>query len=901
MRESGHGLPPEDDLVLKLHFASDQPFQLAAINAVADLFRGQSHFESPAPFELGTTPVLANRLDISEAQILENLRAVQARGRIIQDSSLAYIMGSREPRFPNFSIEMETGTGKTYVYLRTVMELGLRYGLRKFVVIVPSVAIREGVWHTIQSLKEHFAELYDGVAYHAALYDSGSLSLIRQFALSSSLELLVMTIDSFTRDTNIMRQPTDRFQGEVPMEMISRCRPVIILDEPQNMESELRVASVAQMDPLFALRYSATHRNPYNVVYRLTPYEAYRQNLVKRIEVAGLVSEGDAGTPLIRVSVISAGRRSVRATLEVRAVGHDGLTSVKRVNAKSGDDLERLTGNSEYAGYIVTEISAFGEFVAFANGISIPLNGAIGDNAEAVMEAQIAYTIEEHFRKAARLRPHGIKVLTLFFLNRVADYEGESPIVRELFNRSFREIARRYPDDWGTADPEQVQAAYFATRRTRHGEISQDSSSGSSALDREAYELIMRNKERLLSFEEPVCFIFSHSALREGWDSPNIFQICTLNRARSEIRKRQEVGRGVRLSVNQSGERVFDKKLNVLTVVANDSYERYVGGLQSETAEAFGLENCAPAPPNARSRLVAKLSKERVASEEFLELWKRINAKTRYAVSIDTSRLLSDVVSTLDAARIDAPLITVARAEVTADHDEFESRETASRRALATVAQTATRLPNVIDIVEERLSRTEPPVRVTRRTINDIISRTGNADRIFANLDGFANALVASLRKRLVAQIATGIKYEKTGEHYEMSQFDDTIESWADILEPVRNAIYDYVEVESNVEREFARALDRHAEVKVFAKLPSWFTVDTPVGTYNPDWAIVKEIRDAFGGVTGERLYLVRETKGSAEPEDLREIENYRIACAAKHFGETLSVDFKVITSIAEL
>lgn len=885
---------------MQLRFNADQPYQLSAINAVAGLFAGQERIDEAAQFAFGETPVLANRLDLSNQDILRNLQLVQSQAGLAQDPDLFFIDDvASANRFPNFSVEMETGTGKTYVYLRTIMELNMRYGLRKFMIVVPSVAIREGVLHTLHALRRHFAELYDGLPVHHAVYDSGNLTRVRQFALSDSIEILVMTIDSFTRETNIIRQATDRLQGEVPIDLISRCRPIVVLDEPQNMESELRVSSISQLNPLLALRYSATHRNPYNVVYRLTPHEAYRQKLVKRIEVAGLRAEGDFGRPLLRLIAIRANKRSMQAILEARVVDRKGQSSVKRVTAQSGTDLRSETDNPDYEGYIVDEISRFNDEVTLANGVSVPLGGAVGDASDAVVEAQLRYTIEEHFRKSQRLHPQGIKVLSLFFLDRVADYADDGPVQR-MFDRLFREIAPRYAS-WRDVAPNSVRAAYFASRRTKQGEILLDSTSGSSAHDRAAYDLIMRRKERLLQLDEPVSFIFSHSALREGWDNPNIFQICTLNHARSEMRKRQEVGRGVRLAVNQDGDRVHDERFNVLTVIAAESYEQYVARLQEEVIEEFGARQAGPPPANARSHRAARLVKERVTSEAFVELWRRISAKTRYSVTIDSEKLVAEVAASLRTQTIAAPAIMLSRAEVTVEHDDkFNTRETVSKRAFVEVTKRRA-MPSVIDVVAQRLSRMEPPIRLTRRTIYAMIAGAAMYDAMLRNLDAFANAMVSMIRKAAISQIALGIKYEKTGDFYDLTQFDESVESWAELLEPVNHAIYDHVQVDSEVERRFARDLDSHADVKVFAKLPSWFAVDTPVGRYTPDWAVVAEVRDAHGSITGEMLYLIRETKGSADSDDLRAVESYRIVCAREHFAKTLHVDFKVITSIADL
>ena len=443
---------------------------------------------------------------------------------------------------------------------------------------------------TLQITEHHFRELYENVPYRYYAYDSANLSQVRQFALSDSVEFMVMTLASFNKGSNVIRQTTDRLQGETPVHLVQATRPILILDEPQNMESEISIAALASLDPLMALRYSATHRNPYNVVYRLTPYEAYRQKLVKRIEVASVVREDDTAQPYLRLDKIETRKRTLTARLGVHKLMKGGTVREGTVTVRPGDSLQAKTGRTEYAGYEVDEISLGGRFVRFANNVEIGLRQELGADKEAIFEAQIRYTIEEHMRRQARLRDAGLKVLSLFFIDRVDNYAPQDGLIRRLFVQAFDQVKQDFPA-WRDRDAKDVQAAYFAQRRTRSGEvILEDSKTGEAERDREAYELIMKHKERLLSFEEPVAFIFSHSALREGWDNPNVFQICTLNQTVSEVKKRQEVGRGVRLAVDQSGERVHDERFNVLTVVANQSYERFVAQLQSEVALEYQEE-----------------------------------------------------------------------------------------------------------------------------------------------------------------------------------------------------------------------------------------------------------------------------------------------------------------------
>jgi len=904
-------------LTMQFKFDANQEFQIHAIEAVANLLEGQPLVEAELGFALGAGfAAVANRLDLDDDALLRNLQAVQKVNGLPADAALQCIdaeidtvAGPKPVRFANFSVEMETGTGKTYVYLRTALELARRYGMRKFIVVVPSVAVREGVLKTLQITEKHLRELYGNAPYRYYAYDSENLTQVRQFALSDGVEIMVMTIDSFNKASNVIRQTTDRLQGETPIHLVQATRPILILDEPQNMESELRVKALAALDPLLALRYSATHRNPYNLVYRLTPFEAYRQGLVKHIEVAGVEKEADANQVFLRLEAIKAEKKTLTARLAVHKLMKDGTVKEQIVTVRSGDELEKATGRPEYAPFVVEEINAGDSYVRFANGVELQLGEAQGADKEAIFEAQIRYTIEEHLRKQARLQASGIKVLSLFFIDRVDNYARADGIIRQLFVKAFNQLKASHPA-WKAIDVDKVQAAYFAERRTRTGEvIYEDSKTGESEKDKEAYDLIMRDKERLLSFDEPVCFVFSHSALREGWDSPNVFQICTLNQTASEMKKRQEIGRGVRLAVDQSGDRVHDEWVNVLTVVANDSYESYVARYQSEIEEEFGKEGLPPRPTNARQRGVARLRKEYTLKPEFQELWQRIKQKTRYAVKIDKEKLIADVITELNKAEIRLPSLTWHKGRIEADStaDRFKTTHLADGRAAFVVRPYP--LPNLVEIMANLMERTTPPMRLTRRTLLEIFKRTSNQQAALANPHEFATVAVGIIKDKLTDQLVDGIRYERINEWYEMRQFDAEIESWQEYLVPSCRpdgsdgaSLYDHVPFESEVEKQFVEELERRDAVRLYIKLPSWFKVETPIGEYNPDWAIVWEPRDEYGRPKGENLlYLVRETKSTTDLSKLRPDEARKIQCGKRHFEGALGVSYDVVTSAGEL
>jgi type III restriction enzyme len=906
---------------VRFQFDGNQLFQLRAIESVADLLRGQprnlmdfAHADTGSLFG----PV-RNRLDLDDAQLLENLQAVQRGNGIAPDATLQTIedtihtvFGDHLLRFPNFSVEMETGTGKTYVYIRTALELNRRYGLRKFIVVVPSVAVREGVIKSLKITQDHLRALYDNVPYRYTVYDSKSIAKVRQFAQSDCVELLVMTIDSFNKEDNVIRQSTDRLQGATPLFLVQASRPVLILDEPQNMESEARIRALASLHPLMALRYSATHRNPYNLAYRLTPFEAYRQSLVKKIEVASVVKEDDFNQVFVRVNEIRTAAKTVQAKIAVHQRMANAGIKEKAYLFKPGDCLQTKADRPEYSSFVIDEISVGDQVVRFKNGIEVGVGQTQGGDQAALFREQIRYTVEEHFRKQKRLKAAGIKVLSLFFIDRVENYLGEPPankgsdrvdglypgIIRELFDEAFEEQNAKYAD-FADRKAGEVRASYFA-KKSRRGGITEtiDSTSGQSAEDRAAYNLIMKDKERLLSLDEPVAFIFSHSALREGWDNPNVCQICTLNQTVSEVKKRQEVGRGMRLVVNQQGQRVTEDKSNVLTVVANESYELFVSTLQAEMEEAFGKEGAAPRPVNARQKRVAKRKPLDALPDEFINLWEKIKLKTRYQVTVDSEKLINEVLGMLDKLKIDPPRIVASKAEITADEkeDRLDYQHFGQRVVATLVGRQA--VPNIVEMIEDLIAHITPPIKLTRKTLTTIVTRTKNRQAALDNPQEFALQAARIVREKAVQQLVDGIQYFKDGTWYDMSEWVEEEETVSERLVPVDNSIYDHIVVQSETEKRFVEKLKKMKNVRLFIKLPNWFKVGTPVGQYNPDWGLVME--QVFGE-DGPLLYLVRETKSTTVADGLRGTENQKVHCGERHFVGALGVDYRVITSADEL
>jgi type III restriction enzyme len=565
-------------------------------------------------------------------------------------------------RYPHFTIEMETGTGKTYVYLRTIHELRKQYGFRKFVIVVPSVAIYEGVIKNLEITRTHFNALYGNENVEVISYEGGRLSALRGFAASPFVSILIMTIQSFNSRSNVIYRASEQLQGErLPYEYIQATRPILILDEPQNMESELSQRALRTLQPLCALRYSATHRSTPNLLYQLSPFDAYRLGLVKRIQVDAVSERDNFNQPFIALQSIERKGGSLSAVVRTY-LNEDGHPREASVLLKQGDDLYNKTRRDTHRhGYRVSEINAADGFVEFENGVRLSLTDTLGRNREEVFRVQIERTVERHMQAQEELLGRGLKVLSLFFIDRVANYVEDDGIIKRLFDQAFEKLKPRYPH-FDRLAPGSVRNGYFAQRKKRDDQQEAWDTAGRTVAEREAeraaFQLIMRDKERLLSLDEPVSFIFAHSALKEGWDNPNVFQICTLNQTVSEMKKRQEIGRGLRIPVNQSGDRVFDEDVNVLTVVANESYQSYVSGLQQEYRDDG---QAAPPPPSRADRAVAHRNDERFQDPRFRSFWLRLSHINEYRIHVDTDRLVAACLERLNNIHFPEPVIVVER------------------------------------------------------------------------------------------------------------------------------------------------------------------------------------------------------------------------------------------------
>ncbi len=1001
---------------MKLRF-KQQRYQLDAVDAVADCFGGQPHSAGLRyRVDPGRTTDAAGQaraalevhgfsnadLALTPEQLLQNIHAVQRRQNLPLSTALVRSDISRV----NLDVEMETGTGKTYCYIRTMFELNARYGWSKFIVVVPSIAIREGVHKSLEIMGEHFLQEF-GKRARFFIYNSRQLHNLESFSSDAGINVMVINVQAFAatgKDARRIYEELDDFQSRRPIDVISANRPILILDEPQKMEGAKTLEALQRFKPLAVLRYSATHKTQHNKIYRLDALDAYNQKLVKKIRVRGITVRNLTGTTAylyLDAIEVSKAAPVARVELEVRQGG--GIRRVLRKLARN-DNLQELSGGLEqYRGFVVADIDARTNEVSFANGHVLQAGEATGDVTEATLRRiQIRETIQAHFEKERALFDRGIKVLSLFFIDSVARYRSY-----EGGNEQPGEYARMFEEEYDRAVNEVltledtpynrwlrgIQAA-----RTHNGYFSVDKRSGrlvdpetgkrsSEADDVDAYDLILRNKEALLSFAEPTRFIFSHSALREGWDNPNVFVICTLKHSDNTVSRRQEVGRGLRLCVNQQGERMDDPATvhldNVLTVVANESYTDFVAGLQRDISESLSdrpkLANEAyftgkrlatdagdievtppmarqihrwlvkndyvddgdritdayhdarrdaqlvPLPPELAMHtaqihvLIASVFSEsqlphtdddRAAKtnplnanferQEFRALWDRINRKAAYTVQFDTPELVGKCTAALDQQLRVAPLqytVVAGEQQDTTTHEALQQgvafAETQRRTDLHRASVHS-------QVRYDLIGRIATDTQLTRRTVAAILGGINKA--VFAqyrtNPEDFLQKAARLIKEQKATVIVEHIAYDLTGERHDLSIFtrEKPREDFSKAV-PAKRHVFDYVFTDSATERDFVRELDVSTEVVVYAKLPKGFYIPTPVGNYNPDWAI------AFQEGKVKHVYFVAETKGSMSSLELRAIEKSKIDCARVFFSKITSdqVRYDVVETYAQL
>ena len=973
----------------------DQPYQTDAVNAICDIFDGcevkdslftvevTSFDEKHSNFDKLTLALKegsdeyyighSNKMTIDDFTMLENVQNIQERNDIQMSKSL---------QKRNFTIEMETGTGKTYVYTKTILEMNKRYGFTKFIIVVPSIAIKEGVYSSLNATKEHFMEKYDNVVYNYFVYDSNHLERIREFATSTNIEIMIINIDAFRKSftdpsketkANLIHRASDRLNGNKPIDLIAGTNPIVIIDEPQSVDGTKKSKeAIASLNPLCTLRYSATHKELYNLMYRLTPVDAYQENLVKHIEVASITSNDASTKPYVKLLSVS-DKNGYSCRLEIYVNNKKtGVIDKKVVTAKTKDDLWELSNEVDYykdRGYIVDNIDCFQEeeSVSFSNGEFLNIGEVIGNVDDSTMKkAQIRQTIEMHLNKELHYTKRGIKVLSLFFIDEVSKYrdysrEDEKGDYQRWFEEEYAKlinlpkyrVLREKYGNYISTDPSLVHDGYFA----QDGKGRIKNSNGTTNDDETTYQLIMKDKERLLSFEEPIRFIFSHSALKEGWDNPNVFQVCTLVETKDTMTKRQKIGRGLRICVNQDGERVLDTRYNTLSVIANESYKEFASTLQKELESdnfKFGIiepvsftgiavkqhdgslveltqkeseeifnylveneymtskgkitnkyhqdkyedkfvlpgqyESFTPKVmkridnlsreieiKDASTKVPVRLNKEVQLSPEFIALWDKIKQKTVYTINMDMNKLKNEAIEQIK----NMPRIRPDKIDAQITNVDITKKGVIDKghqiKDLGAVYEYETM--NYPDFIRRLQDSTD----LMRKTIIEIIVKSGRLEEFYINPEEWIKHVSKILLSVKKENLTDGIKYEKVDDYYEQDFIFNDEELYGyknrNVLDVESDKnIYDHVIYDSEIERKFAVDAENDDNVLLYAKLPSSFKIDTPIGNYNPDWVVVLRTDD------GEKVYFVAETKGTENINDLKGTEKKKILCGRKHF-----------------
>ncbi len=990
---------------MKLRFEPDLAYQRAAVDAVCDLFKGQEIGRTEftvAPTPASATPQgelfagqaisaqgalgleesglgIGNRLTLLDDEILANLLSVQLRHALTPAKALSSM---------DFTVEMETGTGKTYVYLRTIFEMNRRFGWTKFVIVVPSVPIREGVAKTLEMTRDHFRAEFAGVPVDWFIYDSSRLGQVRDYATAATIKIMIATVGALNKlDANVFYKPNEKTSGDKPVDLVRATRPVVIIDEPQSVEGAEEGAgfrALREMSPLCRLRYSATHLKTYHRIYRLDALDAYEQKLVKRIDVAGIEVTGAHNTPYVKVLAVRTGKGGPTATVEID-LQRKGAVHRETMIVRDGDDLADRTTRDVYRDVSIGTIEGgrgreFVELNVPGNVLYLRPGEAHGDvDRNGVVRRMIGRTIKEHFDREKTLKPLGIKVLSLFFIDRVDHYrihggDGSRTLgpYGVMFEEEYRKLAV-HPDYKASLfgvtplEPERAHDGYFS--RDKKGVVTEpelnvvgELKNATSREDAErGFQLIMRDKERLLDEAEPLRFIFSHSALREGWDNPNVFQICVLRGMGGDRERRQTVGRGLRLCVDKSGERRRDEGLNVLTVVADESYSAFADGLQRQIEGDLGIKlgtidretfaalvrstedgGIAPLgvdqsaalfdhlkkeglveaggkiadslrtalrtgtlslPPdfdavapavralltklagkldvrNADERQRIKLNRQVYLSDDFRALWDKVKARTTYRLAFDNEALITDAADRLGAM---PPLARAQLRFIKASLDIDKAGVRGSNET-ATPYQRVSEAVTLPDVLGELQNRTG----LTRRSLARILTESGRLDDLRVNPALFIDAAANLIIRAKTAAIVGGVWYQRVGTEsfYAQELFEsEELQGYLKSTVAVSKAPYEAVSYDSEVEGSFAERLNANEAVKVFAKLPSWFRIQTPLGAYNPDWAVLVSKED------GERLYLVVETKGTLFLDDLRASEAAKITCGTAHFEAIADAD----------
>ena len=990
---------------MKLQF-KHQKFQADAAKAVVDVFAGQPYLTPSYMMDKGSgyyQQTLTEEEDftgwsnqkivpeLNDRLILEHINTIQRANQIKPSARL-------EGRF-NLTIEMETGVGKTYTYIKTMYELNRAYGWSKFIVVVPSIAIREGVYKSFQMTQEHFAEEY-GKKIRFFIYNSTQLTEIDRFASDNSINVMIINSQAFNakgKDARRIYMKLDEFRSRRPIDIIAKTNPIVIIDEPQSVEGKQTKENLKQFNPLMTLRYSATHKSDsiYNMIYRLDAMEAYNKRLVKKIAVKGITESGSTATEsYIYLESINLSKAAPTATIQFDMKGATGIRKITRTVSEGYNLYDNSGHMEEYKqGFVVSRIDGRDDSVEFINGIKLYAGDVIGKVSEdQLRRIQIRETILSHIQRERELFYKGIKVLSLFFIDEVAKYKqydaaGQpmNGIYAEMFEEEYKDIISNLQIGMGEDDymkylsaipADKTHAGYFSIDKKGRMIDSKIARKETTTDDVDAYDLIMKNKELLLDRnpkKSPVRFIFSHSALREGWDNPNVFQICTLKQSSSDVRKRQEVGRGLRLCVNQEGERMDTNVLgndvhnvNILTVIASESYDSFAKGLQNEIAEAvadrpttvtaelfigkvikdengneqivdgdtgraihFDLivngyidkkgvltdkyyedkangelkvaeevadsaasvieiidsiyDSRAMQPENARSNNVElEVDESKLAMPEFKALWEKINAKSVYVVDFDTEELIRKSIDSLDSklrvSKIYFKVETGAMEQIKSKEDlvngaSFVKEESASYGNVVAASS---------NIKYDLIGKLVDETGLTRKAVIQILQgiQPETFNQFKNNPEEFIIKAAALINDEKATAIIEHITYDVMDDKYGTDVFTDpTIKGRLGVnAMKAKKHLYDHIVYDSSNEQAFATELDTNTNVAVYVKLPDGFYISTPVGHYNPDWAI------AFYEGTVKHIYFVAETKGSMNSMQLRLIEESKIHCAREHF-----------------
>lgn len=862
------------------------PYQEKAIRSVVDIFKGQEKntFDSACHFG-----IRSNIGTLSEGEIQNNIKEVSTKNSIPADR--ANLSSDSD-----ICVEMETGTGKTLVYLKTIFELYKEYGFTKFIILVPSVPIREGVLSTLKTFGEQLKEIYGFMPNHFE-YDSSDLNRVRNFIEAQHPQIMIMTVQSFNKDDNILNreQREDLFNNIPYVEAIGKTQPIIIMDEPQEgMDTENSVERIGKLNPFCKLRYSATHKVLKNLVYRLTPFDAYQEGLVKKIEVLSVAEKNDEATLKLELSRVQTKKGSdPKAKLNAwRWSKSAECFKLKETPWMSeGDKLFDYTENVSYRDYqidrIYKDIRDQQFKIKFTNDIEL-VEKEQDKDFSGIFREQLYWLIRTHFQKRKILKKKGIKCLSLVFIDRVDNYIKKDGLVRLLFEEQYTKVYSEFNEgkEPSREEIETIQGSYFA--KTQNGEFTD--SEYSMSVNKEIYDRILTQKEELLSFDDSIEFIFSHSALGVGWDNPNVFNIATLNHSYSEIKKRQEIGRGLRICVNQNGQRVYDDadveegdELNLLTVVPNETYEAFVSQYQEQIKEAYGTTAAGAQTRHTHkgkkvSEKTIKRNEDLYNSDSFKEFWKRLGLKTNYTVVFDEELLISKAIE-----KINALTIPEYEAQITLNRIRELHRDTIEHehKGSDTVGLKAMFTP--MDIVEELSENTGLSYTATMSIVNGLTIQK----EIAKNPPRFIQEASQIIKKVELDEMVRMLDYDTTGKRFDVSDLKKEFKTHAQTIKPTPNrGVYDNIVYDSKVEKDFAGYADGASDVVCFLKLPAFYQIPTPIGSYNPDFGIVVK-KKKLGTEEESELHFVIETKNTNDIDDfsaLTESQRIKIKCAQKHF-----------------